>query len=119
MLRRDVGNRGEDMVVDYLRMHNYAVVARNYQQRCGEIDIIAQKNNRLFFIEVKMRSTVGPFDLAEVVNFTKQRRLIKTAQYYLMEHQHEDIDCQFDVALIEPHDGQLQLTYLSDAFCPE
>lgn len=116
---KNVGDHGEELVVAHLLKNKYTILARNYTQKCGEIDVIAQKGNRIFFVEVKTRLKAGLFDLAEVVNYTKQRRIIKTAQLYLVKNRLENYDCQFDVALIEPRDGMPQLTYIPNAFVVE
>ena len=46
------GERGEVIAWDYLMRRGYRIVEKNYRCKLGEIDIIAEKNNRLAFIEV-------------------------------------------------------------------
>ena len=48
-----LGKTGEDYACDYLRKSGYIVVERNYLKKWGELDIIAKKNKKLHFIEVK------------------------------------------------------------------
>ena len=54
---REIGNKYEDKSVETLVKEAYRILERNYQNRFGEIDIIAEKNKELVFIEVKYRKT--------------------------------------------------------------
>ena len=53
---KELGDRGEAMVADYLRRHGYEIVASQFRCRFGEIDLIARRENVLCFVEVKLRS---------------------------------------------------------------
>ncbi len=48
-----IGKYGEDICVTFLKRQNFRILEQNYTKKVGEIDIIAQKNNILYFIEVK------------------------------------------------------------------
>lgn len=56
-MRRKTGQIGELYAVHYLLCAGYMILKQNYYTRYGEIDIIAKKNNKLFFIEVKTRKS--------------------------------------------------------------
>lgn len=72
--------------------------AKNYRCKTGEIDLIMQQGETLVFIEVRLRSHRQFANAAESVTFAKQRKIIKTAQFYLQQHQLTDkINCRFDV----------------------
>jgi len=76
------GNQSEDLATLFLEQEGYAIVERNYYARkLGEIDIIAQKDGVLHFIEVKS----GKADFDPVYNLTvaKLRKIINSAHYYL------------------------------------
>jgi len=118
MNSKELGIYGENLIAQRLQKQGYTIIARNYRQRYGEIDLIACKGNQLSFVEVKTRSN-RYFDLAQVINYTKQQRMIKTAQHFLIERGYYDKVCQFDVALIEPHHGTPRITYIPDAFMAE
>ena len=78
-----LGEKGEDLASHYLRKKGYKVIARNYTTHLGEIDIIAEKNNVVVFVEVKTRSNINfgyPF---EAVNQRKKQKLKKVALLYL------------------------------------
>ena len=53
------GKLGEEKAQQFLKQQGYKILAVNYQLRCGEIDIIAQKGKVIIFAEVKTRSDLG------------------------------------------------------------
>jgi len=81
-LPRTFGNRSEDLATRFLEQEGFVVVARNYYARkLGEIDIIAQCEGVLHFIEVK--SGKADFDPVYNITPTKLRKVINSAHYYL------------------------------------
>lgn len=86
MSTREIGKIYEELASDYLINNNYKILAKNYQKRSGEIDIIAQKNDIISFVEVKYRSTSTFYSPREAVTFSKQQKIIKTAEYYIFEN---------------------------------
>ncbi len=102
--RRELGNLGERLACEYLEKQGYEIVARNYQKKCGEIDLIAKKNKIIIFIEVKTRSKNKNWECGlpeEAVNFSKQRKIIRTARSYLFEnHYSGKTDWQIDIIAI-------------------
>ena len=55
MNNKAIGRFGEDIACEYLEGSGFEVIARNYNTRCGEIDVIAERRGMLHFIEVKTR----------------------------------------------------------------
>ena len=53
------GRFGEQLTAEYLEEKGYEIVERNFKCRFGEIDIIAQNDRYLAFVEVKTRSADG------------------------------------------------------------
>lgn len=82
--RAVLGQSGEDLAVRYLMLNGYLILQRNFRCRIGEIDIIALKDNVLTFIEVKTRHSLKAGNPAEAVTFTKQQKIRKVAQYYML-----------------------------------
>lgn len=80
-----IGKKGEDIAVCYLENRGYKILDRNYHSRYGEIDIIAEKENYIVFVEVKTRCTGTPFVATEAVDTIKQKKIIKTATMYLSQ----------------------------------
>lgn len=77
-LKDDVGRRGEDCAAQYLQQAGYTLLERNWRCQQGEIDLIAERNGDVVFVEVKTRSGVGyghPFEAITVRKLGRLRRL--------------------------------------------
>ena len=94
---KTLGKQGEALAAEYLRFHGYRVCAQNYRVRIGELDIIAMKQDVIVFVEVKTRRSLNCGFPAESVNFYKQQKIIKTAQFFLRQRHLEGCPCRFDV----------------------
>jgi len=95
--KKELGARGEEIAVRYLKRRGYRILERNYRIRFGEIDIIAEQGADLVFIEVKTRSDTlygSPFDSVTV---PKQRQLSKVALEYISKHDCHKRPARFDV----------------------
>ena len=102
MNSREKGLIGEDKAVLYLSQNGFEILERNWRNRFGEIDIIAQKDDFLCFIEVKSLVSGNPEMLAHVLNQNKQKRIIKTAKYFLAKYrQYIYRHIRFDVLVID------------------
>jgi putative endonuclease len=85
---RQFGDWGERLAERYLSDKGYEILGRNFQRRCGEIDLICHKDGSLHFVEVKTRTLrsverFGPPQ--DAVTTAKRRKLIETALTYLSE----------------------------------
>lgn len=94
-----IGGAGEDAAVKYLKKKKYVILGRNYNIRGGEIDIIAEKDGCVVFVEVKTRSGDSFGSAKEAVTFTKQQRVIKAAQHYMTGL--GDVPVRFDVVAVD------------------
>jgi putative endonuclease len=103
--RREVGIAGEDAVARWYVEFGYAVLARNWRVRAGEIDLIARRDATLVFCEVKTRRGDAFGTPAEAVTFRKQSRLRRLAVQWLGEHDERAETLRFDVASVRP-DGR-------------
>ena len=103
--RRVLGDAGEAAVARWYEAAGYAVVARNWRVRDGEIDVIARRGETIVFCEVKTRRS-DAFGLpAEAVTARKQLRLRKLAIQWLSAHRARGDIVRFDVASVRP-DGR-------------
>ena len=68
---KQLGDRGEQIVVDYLEASGHEIVARNYKTKLFEVDIISRKNEMLYFTEVKYRSD---HDFGEALDFIDKKK---------------------------------------------
>jgi putative endonuclease len=115
MQRQALGIRGENLAVDELERRGYAILARRYRTRHGEIDIVARDGETIVFVEVKAKDTAEFGSAAEAVGARKQRRIVSMAVDYLARHRLTAKPCRFDVVAI---DGSA-LTYYKGAFAAE
>lgn len=98
---QSAGKRGEDLATDALLSLGYAILARRYRTRYGEIDIVAQDKDTLVFVEVKARRGDRLGTAAESVTGWKQRRIATMALDYLGWVNRLDAPCRFDVVAID------------------
>jgi putative endonuclease len=116
MQKKELGNRGEELALRFLKKQRYHIIDRNYICKMGEMDIIAKDKDTLVFVEVKTRTSTafGPPQLA--VNSSKQRRMSKVALNFLKEKHLEDVKARFDVVaiLLGPKGEEIEL--IKDAF---
>lgn len=86
MQRGELGKLGEDFAAGLLSAEGYRIVERNFRCRAGEIDIIAEKDGELSFVEVKTRRTLAFGYPAEAVTAEKRRHIRRAAAYYMHTH---------------------------------
>jgi putative endonuclease len=116
--RKLLGNKGEERVVVYLEQQNVTILEKNFTCRYGEIDIIAQKNGLIAFIEVKTR-THKLFPLSQIITPTKQQKIIRSAHYFLVKYFSGSADTmrhRFDIAMVTYENGQEEINYIPNAF---
>ena len=102
---RSVGNSGEDKACSFLSSESYRIIERNFRTRSGEIDIIAQKDDVLVFVEVKTLPSGDAETLAHELDIRKQRKIIKTANFFLVNHrEYNSSKIRFDVIVIDMPD---------------
>ncbi len=83
---KSTGDKGEQLAADWLVLHNYEILQRNWRYGRYEIDIIAQKNNTIHFLEVKTRTNTKFGHPEEAVTKTKFEQIKKAANEYLAEN---------------------------------
>jgi putative endonuclease len=110
MTRRRIalGKTGEDLACAELEARGYAIVARRYRVRDGELDIVARDGPTLVFVEVKARDSREFGDAAEAVTARKRRRLARLAVDFVARHRLEGCPCRFDVVTVH-RDGERTL----------
>ncbi|MDF2630782.1 MAG: hypothetical protein K0R39_4613 [Symbiobacteriaceae bacterium] len=115
--RTALGRAGEEAAARHLLGLGYRIIARNLRFRFGELDIVAEEDGCLVFVEVKTRTGVGYGTAAEAVTPAKQRQLIRLAGAYLATVGGGECPCRFDVVTVEPGpDGAWQCHVITDAF---
>lgn len=96
-----VGKFGEDIACLFLMKHSYIIVERNHLRKWGELDIVAKKENKLYFIEVKtvqqdVTRATG-YRPEDNMHKAKIKRFVRIIQTYLQEM---NIKNDWQVALI-------------------
>lgn len=96
------GNIAEKFAASFLKKNGYKILDLNFRSKFGEIDIISRSKDILCFVEVKFRKN-RDFGLPEdFVDHRKQKKIIKTALYYLSIKEIEDLNIRFDIVSVEP-----------------
>lgn len=107
------------MAAEYLQSKGYVIVAKNYRNKQGEIDIIAKEKKEktfssLVYVEVKYRSSLAYGDPLEAVDFRKRKRISRAASYhYARFGAPYQLGCRFDVIAIY---GDGSIKHIENAF---
>ena len=115
------GLRFEDQARDYLQVHGLVLLHSNYRCRFGEIDLVMRDGDTVCFIEVKFRKSRLFGGAAASIPRAKQRKIIKTALFYIASHKHlANQAMRFDALLIQHQaDGSNQINWIRNAFYAE
>ncbi len=116
----EIGRIGEQMVANYLKKQGYVILCQNFRSSFGEIDIVAESQKLLLFVEVKTRSKDSLMDPADAVDSAKQSKIARTASIFL-ERAYLATPHRFDIAEVTYRkDGEgeyhFSLHYIKDAF---
>jgi putative endonuclease len=98
--RISLGKSGEDCACRELERRGYAILARRYRSRFGEIDIVARQGETVVFVEVKARTSDRYGEPAEAVTLHKQTKVTAIAEEYLARNRLRHVPCRFDVVAI-------------------
>ena len=96
------GSAGENAALAMLLKNGFELVARNYQTKYGEIDLIVKNERFLVFAEVKTRTKASRYKGYVAVTSEKKQRIIKTVLLFLKEN-HFSLQPRIDVIDIEGH----------------
>ena len=99
-VRRWLGNRGEKAAARYLRRKGLRILARQFETRWGELDLIARDGDTLVFVEVKTRCSAETTHPADAVDRRKQTHLTKAALIWLKKNGLLNHRTQFDVVTL-------------------
>ncbi len=114
---RATGISGEMAARAYLEETGHSIREQNYRTAVGEIDIIAEKNREIIFIEVKSRYSKKYGLPQEAVGRVKQRKILKTAMWYIQANRLHDRDMRFDVLTITfDQKGDFTINHIPRAF---
>jgi putative endonuclease len=112
----EFGKTGEDLACRELARRGYAILARRYRRRGGELDIVARDGPTIVFVEVKTRHDRTFGSAEESVGFVKRRRIVRVAREFVVEHRLADRPCRFDVVTIHFGAGRPEIELFQNAF---
>ncbi|SMB93923.1 putative endonuclease [Desulfonispora thiosulfatigenes DSM 11270] len=116
-MKKSLGMKGELIAIQELEKRGYKILARNFSCKIGEIDIIAKENETLVFIEVRSRNK-DDFGLPqETINYKKQSKVRKVAEYFLVKNNLQNVECRFDaVGIVWNTEKKIKVMLNKDAF---
>ena len=107
----------EDVAKSYLLAHGYRILAENYTIRGAEVDLIAQKDDVIVFIEVKQRRSDRYGSPAELISPRKLERLRRAALIFISQtFSRDDLPLRFDALLVSGSRGRYDLEHLEGIF---
>lgn len=113
----DLGKHGEDIASKYLEDKGYKILDRNWTSGKIELDIIAENDEVVAFVEVKTRSDNFKLSPADAVTVPKQRSIIFAADNYLRQKR-IDKECRFDIISVVSKDDNYDIDHMEGAFYP-
>ncbi|MBT8280461.1 MAG: YraN family protein [Muriicola sp.] len=114
-VQQELGRRGEDMAVQWLKNKGYNIKEKNFRFGKAEIDIIAEKDGILAVVEVKMRRKGYLGLLADAVNLNQRKRIIRATDHYVLTND-LDVEVRFDIILLLHQNQKFTLEHLKNAF---
>ncbi len=115
--RLNLGRLGEHLAEQKLTASGYAILARNYRCRAGEIDLVARQGETVVFVEVRTRRGTA-FGLPEAsLTPRKRQHLIAAAQTYLQANELAEAPWRIDVVAVElsPQGDLLRVDVIENA----
>lgn len=113
----ETGKIGEKIAIEYLVKKKYEIIETNWVFKHKEIDIIAKKDDKIIFVEVKTRTSTT-FELPkEAVTKKKQKNLIYAADAYLQQHNVLQ-ESQFDIISVLAKEPPEIINHIEKAFLP-
>ena len=108
--KQKIGEIAENIAVRFLVKQDFLILDRNYTKKWGEIDIIAEKTNKLYFIEVKSVSretldsvtyeTMDQYKPEDNMHPWKLKRMARTIQTYLLSKNLDEKEWQVDLLVV-------------------
>jgi putative endonuclease len=118
--KKILGVKAEEIGCKFLQGKGLKLIVKNFYCRLGEIDLIMQDVDVIIFVEVRSKSSKKFITAEETINHTKQKKIIKTALYYLQQNDLlNDYSARFDVITVYDHWFKPQIDWIPNAFNAE
>ena len=112
---KELGFDGEKIATDFLKSKGYKIIENNYRYRRAEIDIIAENEGILVFVEVKTRSNYNYGEPEHAVDEHKAVKIREAAENYIFSNDWKN-NIRFDIISIKKNDYEsTEITHFEDA----
>ncbi len=112
------GQQAETIALNYLQKRGLTKLQTNFSCKYGEIDLIMHDNEFLVFIEVRYRKQTQFGHPLETINLAKQKKIIKTIQYFLVKYpKYSHLPCRIDAVALnsQVQSGEEQIDWIKNA----
>ena len=116
METKSKGSIGEILAEKYLNKLGYKLLVRNFSTKVGEIDLIYKDKDTIVFVEVKARLNDRFGMPREAINYKKQQKIRRTAEFYLISNNLNDKSCRFDCVEIVGNREDFTVEHFKNAF---
>ena len=110
------GLTGERVAERWLRRHGWRVLERRYRSGRRDIDLIAERDGLVAFVEVKARAGTLFGDPVEAVNWKKQNDLVRSASTWIDRHGRAGEHYRFDVIGVLVSGDRVRIRHVENAF---
>ena len=113
---KEKGRAGEQLAARFLEKQGFRILDRNYRNRLGEIDIVAEDRGVLVFVEVRTLKAYAGHSPEETIQLRKQQHISRTALAYVQHKRLEDRPARFDVVSVTLEGIRSALRHIPNAF---
>ncbi len=115
--RHSRGKQAEVIAEKYLTQRGLRLLTKNFRCKLGEIDLILWDRGSLVFVEVRARANTHFAFPAETVDYHKQTKIIRTAEFFLLQYtQYAQHTCRFDVVGLDFSKAPVHIQWIKEAF---
>ncbi|MDR5591550.1 YraN family protein [Christiangramia sp. SM2212] len=111
----ELGKKGEELALEYLRLKEYEILELNYRYQKAEVDIIAKRGGLIIAAEVKTRSTPEFGNPQDFVKPKQIQQLVKAMNFYV-EDSGLEVDVRFDIIAIIKNKAGTRIEHIQNAF---
>lgn len=114
MTTLETGNRAEEVAASYLESKCFDIISRNYRRRHCEIDIVARKDCRIYFVEVKYRMNNDQGTGLDAISYSKMLHMQRGAETWTKEYNWSG---EYQLAAVEISGDAYEVTaFVDDMF---
>ncbi len=111
----ELGKMGEAAAAGFLKKRGYNIIKQNWSFLKAELDIIAEKDDKIIVTEVKTRGEDHLIDPIKAITLKKQKQIVKAANAYITEHDLNK-EVRFDVITVVFNRNKPEIEHIEDAF---